>query len=125
MSLTNPQIRQLKALAQRLDPIAHVGKAGVTDAWLASIEQALNEHELIKIKFSAFKEQKKTLAAEIVARTHTEFLWIVGHVAVLYRQQADPARRKLLLDRPTAEPTPGPACLVHERHKLQSGCCRA
>jgi RNA-binding protein len=99
MSLSNPQLRKLKVLAQRLDPVLHLGKAGLTDAFLASIEQALNDHELIKIKFAAFKEERKSLAAEMATRTHSELVWIVGHVTVLYREQADPARRRVLLDK--------------------------
>ena len=98
MSLTNPQLRKLKALAQRLDPVLHLGKAGLTDAFLASIEQALNDHELIKIKFAAFKDERKSLTAEMAARTNSEVVWIIGHVAVLYRPQADPARRHIVLD---------------------------
>ncbi|HXI84599.1 MAG TPA: YhbY family RNA-binding protein [Verrucomicrobiae bacterium] len=99
MSLSNAQLRKLKALAQQLDPVLHVGKAGLTDAFLASVEQALNDHELIKIKFAAFKEERKPLAAEMAARTHSELVWIVGHVTVLYREQADPACRHILLDK--------------------------
>lgn len=98
MSLSNPQIRKLKALAQRLEPVVYVGKAGVTNELLASVEQALTDHELIKIKFTAFKEEKKSLAAEIAARTRSELVWIVGHVAVLYRAHPDPARRRILTD---------------------------
>ena len=97
MSLTNPQLRTLKALAQRLEPDLHIGKTGVTDSFVASVEQALDDHELIKIKFAAFKDAKKTLAAEIAAHTHSELVWIVGHVAVLYRMQPDPTRRRILL----------------------------
>jgi len=98
MNLTNPQIRKLKALAQRLEPVVYVGKAGMTDAFVVSVEQALNDHELIKVKFTAFKEEKESLAAEIAARSHSELVWIVGHVAVLYRAQTDPARRKVLAE---------------------------
>ena len=98
MTLSNPQIRKLKSLAQRLEPVVFVGEGGVSDAWLASVEQALNDHELIKIKFTAFKDERKTLAPEIAARTHSELVWIVGHVAVLYRLQSDPARRRVLTD---------------------------
>jgi RNA-binding protein len=89
MTLSNPQIRKLKALAQRLEPVVYVGKAGVTDELVASVEQALNDHELIKVKFTALKEEKKSLATEIAARTHSELVWIVGHVALLYREQPD------------------------------------
>jgi RNA-binding protein len=99
MSLSNPQLRKLKVLAQRLDPVLHLGKAGLTDAFLASVEQALNDHELIKVKFAAFKEERRSLGAEMAARTHSELVWIVGHVTVLYREQADPARRHVLLDK--------------------------
>ena len=98
MELSNPQIRKLKALAQRLEPILHVGKSGLTDAFLASVEQALADHELIKIKFAAFKEQRKSLAAEIAARTQSVLVWVVGHVAVFYRPQPDPAKRRVLVD---------------------------
>ena len=98
MTLSNPQIRQLKALAQRLEPVVYVGKAGVTDAFLTSVEQALNDHELVKVKFTAFKEEKKSLASEMAVRTQSELVWIVGHVAVLYRAQPDPARRKVLAE---------------------------
>jgi RNA-binding protein len=99
MSLSNPQLRKLKVLAQKLDPVLHLGKAGLTDAFLASVEQALNDHELIKIKFAAFKEERKSLAAEMAARTQSELVWIVGHVTVLYREQANPARRRVSLDK--------------------------
>ena len=98
MSLSNKQISKLKSLAQRLEPVVYVGKAGVTDELLAAVEQALDDHELIKAKFVAFKEQKESLASEMAARTHSELIWIVGHVAVLYRAQPDPTRRKVLPD---------------------------
>ena len=98
MSLTNKQISKLKSLAQRLEPVVYVGKAGVTDELVASVEQALGDHELIKAKFVAFKEQKESLAAEMATRTNSELVWIVGHVAILYRAQADPARRRVLPD---------------------------
>jgi len=98
MTLSSRQTSQLRSLAQRLDPILHLGKAGVTDAFLASVEQALNDHELIKIKFTAFKDTKKPLAEEIATRTNSELVWIVGHVAVLYREQPDPAKRRVQFD---------------------------
>jgi RNA-binding protein len=98
MSLTSRQTSQLRSLAQRLEPILHLGKAGVTDAFLASVEQALNNHELIKIKFAAFKETKMALAEELATRTKSELVQIVGHVAVLYREQSDPAKRHVPLE---------------------------
>ena len=97
--LTNQQRRALKALAQRLDPAMHVGKAGVTETFIAALSEALAARELIKIKFTALQEQRKELSAEIAARTDSHLVWIVGHVAVFYRTQPDPARRRVSLDR--------------------------
>jgi len=34
----------------------------------------------------------------MATRTNSELVWIVGHVAILYRAQADPARRRVLPD---------------------------
>ena len=98
MNLSNKQISKLKSLAQRLEPVVYVGKAGVTDELLAAVEQALGDHELIKVKFTAFKKEKEPLASEMAARTNSELVWIIGHVAVLYRAPADPARRRVLPD---------------------------
>jgi RNA-binding protein len=98
MSLSNKQISKLRSLAQRLEPVVYVGKAGVTDDLLAAVEMALGNHELIKIKFTAFKEAKESLSTGMAARTQSELVWIIGHVVVLYRAQPDPARRKVLAD---------------------------
>jgi len=94
---SNPEIRKLKALAQRLDPVLRVGREGVGDAFLKSVDDALELHELIKIKFTAHKEEKQELAARIAEKTSSFLVAQVGHVAVLYRAQADPAKHKIVL----------------------------
>lgn len=100
---SNPQIRKLKALAQRLEPILHVGKGGVTDSFLKGTDEALERHELIKIKFAAFKEERHELAALIAEKTSSFLVAQVGHVAVLYRAHADPSMRKIAMDAPTID----------------------
>jgi RNA-binding protein len=83
--VSGTQLRALKARAQRLDPVLRVGKAGLTDAFFAALDEALTRHELIKIKFDQFKEQKKTLAPQIVERSQSQLVLRVGNVVVLYR----------------------------------------
>ena len=61
LSLTNAQIRALKAQAQRLKPTLKVGKVGLSPQFLAALDETLKHHELIKVKFDEFKEQKKEL----------------------------------------------------------------
>lgn len=85
MPLSNPEKRRLKAEAQHLESVLKVGKNGVSAAFLQSADAALTQHGLIKIKFTDFKEQKKTLAAEIAARSASEVIALVGNVAVFFR----------------------------------------
>lgn len=95
--LSTKQIAYLRGLGQRLEPVAHLGQAGLTDALIASVNQALDSHELVKVKLHALKEQKKELAPQLAERTGSALVQRVGHVVVLYRQQADPAKRRVTL----------------------------
>ena len=62
-SLTNAQIRALKAQAQRLKATLKIGKEGLSPQFLSAVDDALKHHELVKVKFDNFKEQKKELIA--------------------------------------------------------------
>ncbi len=83
--LTNAAKRDLKARAQRLEPVVKIGHAGVTPEFLASLDRALTDHELVKIRFTDFKEEKKTLAPQIAEKTGSELIARVGNVAVFFR----------------------------------------
>ena len=85
--LTNAEKRELKARAQRLEPMVKVGHAGVSDAFLRSLDTALTQHELVKIKFTDFKEQKHELAPQIAEKTGSEIVAQVGNVAVYFRRK--------------------------------------
>jgi len=82
---TNAKIRELKARAQHLEPMFKVGKAGLSDGFVKSIDQGLALHELVKVKFVEFKEDKKTLAPELAEKTSSRLIMRVGNVAVYYR----------------------------------------
>jgi RNA-binding protein len=97
IELTNRQLSQLKGRGQLLEPVLKVGHAGLSDAFIASLNQALNDHELVKVKFADFKDQKKTLSPEMAERTGSRLIMRVGNVAVLYRPNADPEKRKIKL----------------------------
>jgi RNA-binding protein len=94
-TLSGPQLRKLKALAQRLEPVLRIGKAGLSDPFIQSADAALTEHELVKIKFFDFKQEKKTLAPILAERTSSAIIMRVGNVVVLYRQHPDPAQRRI------------------------------
>lgn len=88
-ALTNPEIRKLKARAQHLEPMFKVGKAGLSDGFLKSVDEGLSLHQLVKVKFVEFKEEKKTLAPMLAEKTASHLIMRVGNVAVLYRPKAE------------------------------------
>jgi RNA-binding protein len=85
LSLTNAQIRALKAQAQRLKATLKVGKEGLSPQFLAALDETLKRHELIKVKFGEFKEQKKELAPQLAEKSRSRLVTRVGNVVVLYR----------------------------------------
>ena len=64
-----------------------VGKEGLSPAFIAAANDALAHHELVKVKFEEFKEEKKKLGAELTGRTHASLVMEVGHVIVLFRRK--------------------------------------
>jgi RNA-binding protein len=85
LSLTNAQIRTLKAQAQRLKATLKVGKEGLSPQFIAALRAELERHELVKVKFDAFKEQKKELTPRLAEESESHLITRVGNVAVFYR----------------------------------------
>jgi RNA-binding protein len=83
--LTNSQIRKFKAAAQLLAPMLKVGKAGLSEGFVKTVADALAQHELVKIKFADFKDQKKELAPLLAEKTGSQLVMRVGNVMVLHR----------------------------------------
>jgi RNA-binding protein len=86
--LSNAEKRELKAKAQRLEPMVKLGHAGMSEAFLRSMDGALTLHGLVKMKFSDFKDQKHALAPQIAEKTASTLVMQVGNVAVFFRPKA-------------------------------------
>lgn len=89
--LSSATRRDLKARAQRLEATVKLGHAGVTDAFLKSLDTALTTHGLVKVRFGDFKDEKKALAPQIAEQTGSELIQRVGNVAVYFRAKPDGA----------------------------------
>ena len=89
--LNNSQVRKFKAAAQRLESILKVGKAGLSEGFIRTVDEALKLHDLVKIKFVDFKEQKKELAPQLAEKTSSHLIMRVGNVMVLHRPKPAPA----------------------------------
>ena len=87
--LTTAQMRALKAQAQRLKATLKIGKEGVSPQFLAALDNALKHHELVKVKFDEFKEEKRELAPQLAEKSRSHLFTRVGNVVVLYRPPAE------------------------------------
>ena len=83
--LNNAQRRALKAQAQRLKAGLKIGKDGLSPQFLAALDEMFHHHELIKVKFDDFKDQKKELAPKLAEQSQSHLVTRVGNVVVLFR----------------------------------------
>jgi len=90
--LTAAERKKLKAEAHSLKPVVQLGQKGLTPSLIGAVNDALHAHELIKIKFQDFKEDKKALAEEITSKTDSQVVSVIGNVVILYKKnEEDPS----------------------------------
>jgi RNA-binding protein len=93
MPLTEKQRRHLKGLAHPLKPVILMGNAGLTEAVISATTQALDDHELVKVRLPGMERDDRDAALALLAeRTGSEMVTRIGHVAVLYRRNPELAR---------------------------------
>ena len=96
--ITGKQRSQLKRMAQDIRPTAMIGKEGLTETVVASIDKYLDAHELIKVQLQegAILDPKET-ANMVADKLGAEFVQAIGRKFVLYRKATDPEKRKIQL----------------------------
>jgi len=84
--LTGKQKRFLRAMGTAHDPIVQVGKNGVTDSVLFSLNEALDAREIVKIKvLKNSLDDTKNVAQELSEKTNSELVQVVGRNIILYK----------------------------------------
>lgn len=94
IELTSKQRKVLEKYAHPLEPIVIVGSNGVTDQVVDKVLKSIECHELLKVKFNDFKDEKVELTQKICNQTDSCLVKIIGNVAILYKQNKDPSKRK-------------------------------
>jgi len=86
MHLTGKQARFLRGLGHHLKPVVMVGKEEVNSAVIAAVDEALEAHELIKVKLQeGCLSDRQEVAAELSAATGSAVAQILGKIILLYR----------------------------------------
>lgn len=82
--------RRLRALAHHLEPLVQVGKEGVSPAVLRATDQALTDHELVKVRLPQVDKAERTAMAEALSQgTQSTLAGVTGRVAILYRRHPE------------------------------------
>jgi RNA-binding protein len=96
MALDGKQRRKLRALGHHLAAVVQVGQDGVTPGVVAAVEQALWDHELVKVKLaSENRETRREQAGALAAGTGAEVAQVLGRTVLLYKPNPDESRIKL------------------------------
>lgn len=87
--LSGAEKKYLRGLAHNLNPLIQIGKTGLEGKVISHIDLILQDHELIKIRFNEFKEERKELAAAIAEQTQSELIGMIGNIAIYYRKHPE------------------------------------
>ncbi|MBU0936019.1 MAG: YhbY family RNA-binding protein [Spirochaetes bacterium] len=96
--LTSKQRAKLAALASTLKPVVFLGKGGAAEGVAAALNKALDDHELVKLRFIDFKGERRQLAEELAQKCQADLIRVIGNVAVLFRRSRDPEKQQIKLD---------------------------
>ncbi len=94
-NLSSSQRSYLRSQAHHLEPVVLIGKHGITDGTIESIDRVLEARELIKIKFREFKDEKLSLSEKITKLTNSQVVGVIGHTVIIFRQNPDPDKRQI------------------------------
>ena len=85
----------LRSQAHHLEPVVLIGKHGINDGTIESIDRVLETRELIKIKFREFKDKKLSLSEKITKLTNSQVVGVIGHTVIIFRQNPDSDKRQI------------------------------
>jgi RNA-binding protein len=87
VKLTGKQIRHLRGLGHHLEPVVRIGKEQLSESVLRSTEEALEAHELIKVKLQEGCDlDRKEVAEELSAKTGASVVQVLGKTILLFRR---------------------------------------
>ena len=95
MGINKEQTRKLKKLAHHIKPFINIGKLGLSDGVIHSIQEKIEKDELIKVKFSQNKEEKKIISDQIAKETQSEIVSLIGNTLILYKQSESQKNRHI------------------------------
>lgn len=86
LQLTGKQARFLRGLGHHLQPVVMIGREEISERVLASVEDALVAHELIKVKLQeGCLLERREAAAVLAEKTGAGIAQVLGKTILLFR----------------------------------------
>ena len=99
IELNSKQRKFLESEAHVLNPVVIVGSQGLSDGVVKKIADSLEVHELIKVKFNEFKDEKRFLTEKICSVTGSTLVRLIGNVAILFKQAENKENRRFDIEK--------------------------
>lgn len=91
--LSGKQRHHLRGLGHDKKPLVQIGKGGLDQGVIAAVNQALTDHELIKVRLGESSGLDREVAATELARaTQSQIAQILGNIFLLFRSHPDKPR---------------------------------
>ena len=95
--MTSKQRAYLKSLAMTMEPILQIGKSSVTPEVTASVTEALEARELIKINvLQNCVDDIHKMAETLAERTRSQVVQVIGRKIVLYKEGKEDKKKIIL-----------------------------
>ena len=96
--LSSKQRSLLAGLAQSMDCLVSLGRAGASPELKDRLSALLAQHELVKLRFGDHLDSRREFAEELAKGTGSELVRMIGNVAVFWKRSPDPEKRKIEID---------------------------
>jgi RNA-binding protein len=98
-ALNSYQCKYLRGLAHGLKPIVLIGQKGLSPSLIKALDEALTDHELVKVKFVEGKEKdnKNHVAAMLEKKADARLVGMIGHTAIFFRPHPEAGKRKIII----------------------------
>ncbi len=84
------KIKELAAKVHGLKPVVMIGSKGLTDSVQAEINEALEHHELIKIRIAGGdKDYRQDIITKVCQQQNAIFIKSIGHIFAIYRERTE------------------------------------
>ena len=96
--ITTKQRAYLRSLANELVPVTQIGKGGLGENGIKTVENALEAHELVKLSvLETCPSTAKEIMAELCEKLGCEPVAVIGRRLVIYRRSSKEENRRIVL----------------------------